>query len=107
MIHDSYTDDALIEQIRLRKEAERVLNLLKDHNEYTLALSYINLEIYALHSMALQIREVGEWLITANQHGAAALLFDLAWRIGKLEHTLDEVVRDAQEDARLSGGAKC
>ncbi len=54
-----------------------------------------------------QIREVGEGLITANQHGAAALLFDLTWRIGKLEHTLDEIVRDAQEDARLSGGAKC
>ena len=51
-----------------------------------------------------QIREVGEGLIAADQHGAAQILFDLAWRVARLERTLDEIVRDAQEDAMLGGG---
>lgn len=51
-----------------------------------------------------QIREVGEGLISADQHGAAQILFDLAWRVARLERTLDEIVRDAQEDAMLGGG---
>lgn len=55
-------------------------------------------------SLSEQIREVGEGLITADQHEAAQILFDLAWRVARLERTLDEIVRDAREDAMLGGG---
>ena len=47
-----------------------------------------------------QIAEVAEAQILLDRHELASILLSLAFRVRRMERTLDEIVADAAEDAR-------
>ena len=51
-------------------------------------------------TVSQQIAEVAEAQILLDRHELASILLSLAFRVRRMERTLDEIVADAAEDAR-------
>lgn len=51
-------------------------------------------------TLSEQIAEVAEAQILLDRHELASILLSLAFRVRRMERTLDEIVADAAEDAR-------
>ena len=51
-------------------------------------------------TLSQQIAEVAEAQILLDRHQLASMLLSLAFRVRRMERTLDEIVADAAEDAR-------
>ncbi len=51
-------------------------------------------------TLSEQLAEIAEAQIALDRHQLASMLLSIAFRVRRMERTLDEIVADAAEDAR-------
>lgn len=51
-----------------------------------------------------QLAEIAEAQILADRHDLGSMLIALALRVRRMERTLDEIVENAREEARIAEG---